>query len=132
MTDHEPDTGHGPGLLASLQRLTATLLDILQTRVEIVATEFEEERARLQELLVFGILTLFFVGVGLTLFTLFVVMLYWETQRLAVLGGLALFYLGLGGLAGIVLYRRLKSRPRLFATTLSELVKDRDQLTSRP
>jgi uncharacterized membrane protein YqjE len=96
VTDHEPDTGHGPGLLASLQRLTATLLDILQTRVEIVATEFEEERARLQELLVFGILTLFFVGVGLTLFTLFVVMLYWETQRLAVLGGLALFYLGLG------------------------------------
>jgi hypothetical protein len=63
-----------------------TLLDILQTRVEIVATEFEEERARLQELVVFGILTLFFVGVGLTLLTLFVVILYWDTHRLAVLG----------------------------------------------
>ena len=110
----------------------ATLLEILQTRVEIVATEFEEERVRLRELVVFGILTLFFVGVGLTLFTLFIVVLYWDSHRVAVLGGVALLYLGLGGLTGIILYRRLKSRPRLFAATLSELTKDRDQLSSRP
>jgi len=64
----------------------ATLLEILQTRVEIVATEFEEERLRLRELVVFGILTLFFVGVGLTLLTLFVVVLYWDSHRIAVLG----------------------------------------------
>jgi len=49
-----------------------------------------------------------------------------------VLGGVALLYLVLGGLAGIVLYRRLKSRPRLFATTLSELAKDRDQIATPP
>ncbi len=109
-----------------------TLLEILQTRVEIVATEFEEERVRLQELAAFGILTLFFVSVGLTLVTLFVVSLYWDTHRLEVLGGVALLYLGLGGFTGGVLYRRLKSRHRLFATTLSELVKDRHQLVSRP
>ncbi|HJW81725.1 MAG TPA: phage holin family protein [Acidiferrobacterales bacterium] len=132
MTDRDPDTGHNPGLLTSLQRLMATLLELLQTRVEIVATEFEEERVRLRELVVFGILMLFFVSVGLTLATLFVVTLYWDTNRLAVLGGVAVFYLGLGGLAGVVLYRRLKCRSRLFATTLSELAKDRDQLGSRP
>jgi uncharacterized membrane protein YqjE len=132
VTDHDPDAGQSPGLLTSLQRLMATLLEILQTRVEIIATEFEEERVRLRELVVFGILTLFFVSIGLTLLTLFVVVLYWDTHRLAVLGGVAFFYLGLGGLAGIVLYRRLKSRSRLFATTLSELGKDRDQLSPRP
>ena len=92
----------------------ATLLEILQTRVEIVATEFEEERVRLRELVVFGSLTLFFVSVGLTLATLFVVALYWDTHRLAVLGGVALLYLGLGGFTAICLNRRLKSRPRLF------------------
>lgn len=132
MTDRDPDTGHNPGLLTSLQRLMATLLELLQTRVEIVATEFEEERVRLRELVVFGILMLFFVSVGLTLATLFVVTLYWETNRLTVLGGVAVLYLGLGGLAGVVLYRRLKCRPRLFATTLSELAKDRDQISPRP
>jgi len=132
VTDHDPDAGQNPGLLTSLQRLMETLLEILQTRVEIVATEFEEERVRLRELVVFGILTLFFVGVGLTLLTLFIVVLYWDSHRVAVLGGVAILYLGLGGLTGIILYRRLKSRTRLFAATLSELTKDRDQLSSRP
>jgi uncharacterized membrane protein YqjE len=132
VTDHDPDAGQSPGLLTSLQRLMETLLEILQTRVEIVATEFEEERVRLRELVVFGILTLFFVGVGLTLLTLFIVVLYWDSHRVAVLGGVAFLYLGLGGLTGIILYRRLRSRPRLFAATLSELTKDRDQLSSRP
>lgn len=109
-----------------------TLLEILQTRIEIVATEFEEERVRLRELVVFGILTLFFISVGLTLATLFVVALFWDTHRLAVLGGVALLYMGVGGLTGISLYKRLKSRPRLFSTTLSELEKDRDQLGPGP
>jgi uncharacterized membrane protein YqjE len=117
------------GLLASLQRLLATLLDIVQTRVAIVATEFEEERVRLREMVVFGLVALFFVSLGIVLLTLFVVMLFWETHRLYVMGGFALLYLGLGVVAGISLCHRLKSRPRLFAATLAELSKDRDQLT---
>ena len=120
---------HAGGLLASLQRLLATLLDIVQTRVAIVTTEFEEERERLRELVVFGLVALFFVSLGIVLFTLFVVMLFWETHHLYVMGGFALLYLGLGVVAGISLRHRLKSRPRLFATTLAELSKDRDQLT---
>jgi uncharacterized membrane protein YqjE len=129
VTEREPEAGQSRGLLSSVQRLITTLLEILQTRVEIIATEFEEERVRLRELVVFGVLTLFFVSVGLTLVTLFIVSLYWDTHRLQVLGGVALLYLGLGGVTGICLYRRLKSRPRLFAATVSELAKDREKLT---
>lgn len=129
MTEREPEAGQSTGLLSSVKRLITTLLEILQTRVDIIATEFEEERIRLRELVVFGFLTLFFVSVGLTLITLFIVSLYWDTHRLQVLGGVALLYLGLGGVTGICLYRRLKSRPRLFAATVSELEKDREKLT---
>lgn len=132
MTDQEPDSSGSPGLLASVRRLLATLLEIVQTRIEIVATEFEEERIRLRELVVFGFLALFFISVGLTLATLFVVALYWDSHRLAVLGSVAILYLGLGGLAVMFLRRRLKSRSRLFATTLSELGKDRDQINPPP
>jgi uncharacterized membrane protein YqjE len=128
-TDSGASTGRATGLLASLQRLLATLLEILQTRVEIVATEYEEERERIRELIVFGFLALFFVNLGVVLFTLFTVMLLWETHRLYALGGLAVLYLGLGLIAVTVLRRRNRSRPRLFATTLAELSKDRDQLT---
>src|SRR5512147_3332744 len=129
MSESETKAPAGGGLLASLQRLLATLLDIVQTRVAIVATEFEEERVRLRELVVFGFVALFFVNLGVVLFTLFVVMLFWESHRLYVMGGFALLYLGVGVVAGISLRHRLKSRPRLFATTLAELSKDRDQLT---
>ncbi len=126
----ESESGaHTTGLLASLQRLLATLLEIAQTRVAIVATEYEEERERIRELVVFGFLALFFVSLGIVLLTLFVVMLFWETHRLYVMGGFALLYLGLGVATVVSLRRRLKSRPRLFATTLAEFAKDRDQLT---
>ncbi len=131
MSDGDSAAGasRGAGLLASLQRLLATLIEILQTRVAIVATEFEEERERIRELVVLGFLALFFVTIGLMLVTLFVVMLLWEYHLVYVLGGCAFLYLALGAIAGVVLRRRLKARPRLFATTLTELAKDRDQLT---
>lgn len=129
MSESERSAGHATGLLASLQRLLATLLEIVQTRVAIVATEYEEERERIRELVVFGFLALFFVSLGIVLLTLFVVMLFWETHRLYVMGGFALLYLGLGVATVVSLRRRLKSRPRLFAATLAEFAKDRDQLT---
>lgn len=129
MSEPEGSAGHATGLLASLQRLLATLLEIVQTRVAIVATEYEEERERIRELVVFGFLALFFISIGIVLLTLFVVMLFWETHRLYVMGGFALLYLGLGVAAVVSLRQRLKSRPRLFATTLAEFSKDRDQLT---
>ena len=132
MTETDAETGRHVGLLASLRRLASTLIEILQTRIEIIANEFEDERARLRDVVVFGVLALFFVSTGITLATVFVVAVYWETHRLAVLGSVALLYLGIGGMAGIVLYRRIRPRHRLFATTLSELSKDRDQLAPRP
>lgn len=119
----------GAGLLDSLQRMAGTLLDILRTRVEIVASEFEEERERIRELVLFGFLALFFAAFGFLLLTLFVIVLFWETHRVYAVGGFALLYLGLGVLAAATLRRRLKSRPRLFATTLAELAKDRERLT---
>lgn len=131
MTESGPEGGQPAGLLASLQRLVATLLEILETRIEIVATEFEEERERIRELVVFSILTLFFAGAGLLLLTLYIVILYWDTHRLNVVGGFALFYLLAGFVCGAILRRRLKARPRLFASTLSELTKDRYRLRER-
>lgn len=120
--------GNASGLLASLRRLLATSLEILQTRVEIVATEFEEERERIRELVIFSFLTLFFTSIGLLLLTLFIVILFWETHRLYVLGGFALLYLTLGIVAGAILRQRLRTRPRLFATTVAELSRDRERL----
>lgn len=125
------DNGDVPdsGLLASLRRLLATFIEIAQTRLEIVATEFEEERVRIRELVTFGFVALFFLSFGLMLLTLFIVALFWETHRLLVLGSFAAVYLVAGIGAALMLRKRLKSRPRLFATTVTELSKDRAHLT---
>ncbi len=120
---------HAVGLLDSLQQLVATVLDVFQTRAEIVATEFEEERERLRELVVFGFFALFCLGFGFLLLTLFIVVLFWDSYRVYAVGGFALVYLGLGIVSALTLRQRLKSRPRLFATTLAEFAKDRERLT---
>lgn len=123
--------GKGPaaGLLGSLQRFVVTVIEVLQTRAEIAVTEFEEERERIRELVVFGFLALFFFGFGFLLLTLFIVVLFWDTYRVYAVGAFALLYLGLGMFSAVTLRRRLTTRPRLFATTLAELAKDRERLT---
>lgn len=127
----KPDQGSDPtgaGLLDSLRRLALTLIEILHTRVDIVATEFEEERERIRELVLYGLMALFFAGFGFLLLTLFLIVLFWDTHRLIAVGGFTMLYLGLGAFAAATLKRRLKTRPRLFATTLAELSKDRERL----
>ena len=133
MTDTDTDavTRRTSSLLAASQRLLTTSVEILHTRIEIVATELEEAGAGARQLTIHTLAALFFLAMGLLLATLFVVVLFWETRRLAVLGGFALLYLGIGAGTALLVRRRLRNRPRLFATTLSELGKDRDRLTSR-
>lgn len=125
------EEGQATGLLNSLKTLLATLLAIVQTRLELVSTEFEEERARLQSVLMLLLAALFCLGFGALLLTLFIVVLFWDTHRLSVTAGCAIFYLGLGWSAAAAARAKLRSKPRLFAATLAELSKDRDSLKHR-
>lgn len=133
MTDTDTDavTRRTSSLLAASQRLLATSVEILHTRIEIVSTELEEAGAGARQLAVHALVAVLFLAAGLLLATLFVVVLFWETRRLAVLGGFALLYLGTGTGAALMVRRRIRNRPRLFSTTLSELDKDRESLASR-
>ena len=117
------------GLLESSRRLAASMLAMVQTRLEIVSGEFEEERERLQELVVFGLMALLLLSFGIIFLTLLVVLLLWESHRYTVLSAFAVVYLGLGALAFSMMRRKLRARSRLFATTIAELKKDRQSLT---
>jgi uncharacterized membrane protein YqjE len=120
------------GVFGSFQRLLATLLELVETRVALVATELEEQRLRFGQLLLAALVTLFLLGMATIFITLYVVAAFWETNRIAVLGGFALLYLVLAAIAAAVWYRCAKARPRLFDATISELRKDREQLGPRP
>lgn len=131
MQERERGAEQSGGLLHSLRSLGANLIGLLQTRLELLATELEEERFRLIQLLVWGCIAVFFLSLGVLMFTLFVVVLFWDTHRALVSGLFALVYLALGVVAALALRGKARARSRLFAASLAELEKDRSELTSR-
>ncbi|MCX7141660.1 MAG: phage holin family protein [Proteobacteria bacterium] len=116
------------GLLYSVRHLASSLLAAAQTRLEILATEIEEERVRLEQMLLVALGAVFCLGMGVILSVGFIVVFFWDTHRLAAVGGLAAGFLGAGALLGFVLRDKAKSRPKLFAATRGELAKDRAAL----
>ena len=133
MASNAHDTGseRRGGLLDSVKVLAGTLLAMAHTRLELLSTEIEEQRAWLGSILVWTLVALFCAGVGVVLATLFVVMALWDTHRLLALGIPAILFLLGGALAWLAVLGKARAKPRLFAASLGELSKDRTELTSR-
>lgn len=124
----EQEGGRSSGLLSSLRQLTSTLIEILYTRLELFATEIDEERVRIARAMWLAAAGAFCLSLGILLAVLFLVVLFWDTHRLAVLGGLAAGFLLAGITAMFVLKARLSQRVRLFSQSLEELKRDQDRL----
>lgn len=118
------------GFFHSLNSLAATFVAVLQTRADLISTEIEEERERLKEMILLTVVALFCVSLGVLLFTLLVVVVFWDTHRLYVLGGFSIFYLALGLFAGWRARKNGLDKPKFLSATLSELAKDRERLKS--
>ena len=119
------------GLFDSLRTLSVSLVGIFHTRLELLSNDIAEEREYLITLLVLVQLALFSLGVGVVLLALLVVVAFWETHRLLALGGVTgLFLLASAGAAWYAMHK-IRTRPRLFEASLTELSKDRQHLTSR-
>lgn len=117
-----------PGLLDSARRVLVSLIEIGQTRLELASTEVEEERLRIAELLLYATVSLFFLGVGLVLASMWIVLLYWDTHRELVLAGLSGIFLLVGAGLAITWRHKARHKPKLLATTVAELQRDRDAL----
>jgi uncharacterized membrane protein YqjE len=116
------------GLMESLKRLASTLTSIVSTRLELLASELQEERLWLTQMSLYALFAIFCFGMGLLLLTIFVVVLFWDDHRLAVLGGLCILFIVLGALMANILRVKARSRPKLFSVSIAELSKDREQL----
>ena len=117
-----------PGLVDSLSRLGRSALGLLRTRLEILGTEIEEERIRFARLALAVAAIAFCLQMAVLLFVIFLVVFLWETHRLATLGAFAAFFLAAGVIGMLVLKRRLARRPKMFASSLGEFVKDEERL----
>jgi uncharacterized membrane protein YqjE len=120
--------GHTESLLESLRNLAKTFIALVQTRIEIFASEVDEERTRLARIMVLALTGLFCIGLAMVLFVLLIAVLFWENNRLLALGILAgLFAFG-GVVALLVLRSEVRQRPKFLAATLAELRKDEKEL----
>lgn len=117
-----------PGLLDSVARFGRTLLGVVRTRLQILATEVEEERIRFAQLVLLVAAIVFCLQIAVLLFVILMVVLFWDSHLVVTLGAFTGFFV-VAGIAGLALLRhRLRTRPKMFASTIGELLKDEDRL----
>lgn len=113
------------GFLSSFRALGDGLLATVQDRLELLSVELQEEKFRLIQTFIWISAALFTAMMALMFASLMLVYLFWESARLAVLGGLTVFYAG-ALVAIIVAFRRFIARqPRPFTATRQEIGEDR-------
>lgn len=112
--------------------MTSTLLAIIQTRLELLSNEIEEERLRVRQMLFYGSIALFLFAMATMLLTVFVVVMFWDSYRLLVLGGLTVLFFVAGLYFWYALLNMASARLRLFSASMAELSDDIDRLTRRP
>jgi uncharacterized membrane protein YqjE len=126
--DTPPRSRHD--LRGAAGRLAATLLDAGRTRLELAAVEFEEARARATDNLVLLLVAAAAFAFALLAASMLVVVLFWDSYRIAALAGMTLLYLLIGAFALRRVSAHKKADPPAFAATLAELERDRSFLAT--
>ena len=122
------DTHRPPGLLRLVQRLAFTGVGALRNRGELLAVEWQEERARLTQVMLTAAGFGFLAMMGVLLLTATIIFLFPEEERIYVTAGFTVLYL-LGAVAAWLSLRALLQREP-FAESLDQIQKDRIWLES--
>jgi uncharacterized membrane protein YqjE len=129
--DSEDEPVTSPGIIDSLKRMFATMVELLHTRVELFTTELEEEMHRVAVLLLWAVVAIFFGGLFVLMLSLTIVIAFWDGYRLLAAGLMTLVFFAVVLTAVLTLRAKIRSHPRLLAESLQELRRDRDALGAR-
>ncbi len=113
------------GFLEALQGLGEGMLGSVHDRLQLLTLEVHEEKFRLIQAFIWICAAVFTGMLAVTFASLALVYLFWDSARLAVLGGLALFYSAALAVIIAAFRRHLARQPRPFDATLRELQEDR-------
>ena len=112
------------GIFGSLRRLVADLRDLAIVRLELLGTELELEKRRWLVTLCLAAFALVCLALGLVMASVAVLLVFWDSYRIAAAVGLALCF----GLAGAVLLltamRKMHSPRGAFHASITELRRD--------
>jgi uncharacterized membrane protein YqjE len=118
--------------MESSKRIANTLLAVVQTRLDLLSNEIEEERLRIGKMFLYGSVALLFFGLSIMLLTVFIVVLFWDTHRLFVLGSMAVLFFSAGLWIWETLRRMVQGKSKLFSVSIAELADDRNRLAPSP
>jgi uncharacterized membrane protein YqjE len=130
-----PGRSHQPpisGFLDSVGQLVVTAVEMVHTRLELIFTELQEGLEGLLGLVLWSLIALFAGGMGLLFGGLALIFVFWDTHRVLVAALIMCAFLLLAFGATTVVLGRLRVQRSLFATTLTELAKDRELLKAPP
>ena len=113
---------------SSSRRLGAAILGLLHGHVELFGIELQEQKARTLSLLLFAGLALVFALLLLTALSALLLILLWDSYRLAGIIGLCVFYTLAAVFCGLRLKSAIFDESSPFHATLEELANDRERL----
>jgi len=111
--------------------MASKLLAILQTRLELVSVELQEEVLRVFSQLALCLIAVFCLAISFLLSILLILVLCWENYRIPAISGLLAFFAFLALILGLVVRNRQHNAPGFLSHTRSEIQKDIDRLRSR-
>ena len=120
----------GSGLLGSVKQALQTASQLLESRAELFLLELKEERVRVVAALLLALAGGICALMTLLLVTFTIVIVFWDTYRIAVLVGLIAVY-GAGAVGALVALRRRLRRWQPFAASLEQIKKDRACLETK-
>jgi len=111
-----------------VREFARTLLSFALTRTRLAATEMEEQALRLVEILLWLAVALFFCGIAILFVAIFVVLAFWDSNRVLASGLLAGLFVAAATGSAMLARRCMRERPKFLAATIAELERDRNSL----
>ncbi|PWU11795.1 MAG: hypothetical protein C5B50_22750 [Verrucomicrobia bacterium] len=125
----EESNGHKPpGLFRLVRQLASTSLGILQNRGELLAVEWQEERARLAELMWRALGFICLAMLTAVMVTATVILIFPEEKRVYVAAAFAVLYLAGAIVAWFGIRAQLKHES--FSESIKQVKKDREWIES--
>jgi uncharacterized membrane protein YqjE len=118
--------------LDSVGQLIVTAIEMVHTRLELVFTEFQEAVDGLVRLVLCWFIALVAGGLALLFGGLALIFLFWDTHRVLVAALIMCAFLLVAAIASKVALAKVRLQRSVFATTLTELAKDRGLIKAPP
>lgn len=119
-----PEASRHEGLFGSLRGSAASLLALARVRLDLFATELQEEKNRAGLVLLYGAGAVLFLSFGLFFLAAAITVLLWESNRLLALGVCTAIFLTCGVFFALTARRHASPDTPPFAESIAELKRD--------